>query len=65
MRCATWSLGTETPEETLAHRRKRARDGAVDSPFTMLILKVEQEQLMAEAHKAKIIVTKDGSLIPY
>jgi alpha-galactosidase len=58
-------LLNSTPEETLAHRRKRARDGAVDSPFTMLVLKIEQEQLMTEAHKAKIIVTKDGRIIPY
>lgn len=58
-------LLNSTPEETLEHRRKRARDGAVDSPFTMLVLKIEQEQLMAEASRAKIILTKDGRIISY
>lgn len=56
-------LLNSTPEETLEHRKKRARDGAVDSPFTTMILELEQQLLMSQAHKAKIIVTKSGELI--
>lgn len=58
-------LLNSTPEETLEHRRKRARDGAVDSPFTTMVLELEQQLLMYQAHKAKIIVTKSGELIDY
>lgn len=58
-------LLNSTPEETLEHRRKRNRDGAVDSPFTTLVLKIEQEQLIAEAHKADLIVAKDGTILSY
>ena len=58
-------LLNSTPEETLEHRRKRARDGAVDSPFTTMVLELEQQLLRSQAHKAKIIVTKSGELIDY
>lgn len=58
-------LLNSTPEETLEHRRKRARDGAVDSSFTTMVLELEQQLLMSQAHKAKIIVTKSGDLIDY
>lgn len=58
-------LLNSTPEETLEHRRSRARDGAVDSSFTTMVLELEQQLLMSQAHKAKIIVTKSGDLIDY
>ena len=58
-------LLNSTPEETLAHRRTRARDGAVDSPFTSTVLELEQAKLHAQAHRAKIIVNKAGELIDY
>ncbi|MCR5748180.1 MAG: adenylyl-sulfate kinase [Lachnospiraceae bacterium] len=58
-------LLNSTPEETLEHRRSRNRDGKLDSPFTMLILTLEQEKLASQAHKAKIIITKSGELIDY
>ena len=58
-------LLNSTPEETLAHRRARARDGAVDSPFVTLVLGIEQARLRAGASRAKIIVAKDGSLLDY
>lgn len=32
-----------TPQETLAHRKLRNRDGATDSPFTMMVLDIEQQ----------------------
>jgi hypothetical protein len=58
-------LLNSTPEETLEHRRSRNRDGKLDSPFTMLVLNIEQEKLKAQAHKAKIIITKAGELIDF
>jgi len=58
-------LLNSTPEETLAHRRARARDGALDSPFTMTVLGLEQELLHAQAGRAAIIVSKAGELIDY
>ena len=56
-------LLNSTPEETLAHRRARARDGATDSPFTMLVLALEQEKLHAQSPRARIIVSKSGELL--
>ncbi len=56
-------LLSSTPEETLAHRRARARDGAVDSPFTTLVLGLEQEKLDSRAASADIIVANDASVI--
>ncbi len=58
-------LLNSTPAETLEHRRSRARDGKVDSAFTTLVLNLEQRELHSQAHKAKIIVTKNGDLISY
>ncbi len=58
-------LLSSTPEETLAHRRSRARDGAVDSPFTTMVLALEQEKLAAQARRATIIVAKSGEVIDY
>ena len=51
-----------TPEETLAHRRARNRDGKVDSPFTTLVLTIEQELLASRRDTAKIVVSKAGEL---
>ncbi|MDF2886654.1 MAG: hypothetical protein K0R23_1039 [Lacrimispora sp.] len=53
------------PQETLAHRRTRNRDGATDSPFTVLVLELEQEMLVSQARKAQIILSKSGELISY
>jgi len=58
-------LLNSTPEETLAHRRARARDKGVDSPFTTMVLEIEQEKLKQQASKARIIVSKAGELISY
>ena len=58
-------LLNSTPEETLAHRRSRARDGALDSPFTMTVLQLEQQLLHSQAGRAQIIVSKAGELIDY
>lgn len=58
-------LLNSTPAETLAHRRSRARDGKVDSAFTTLVLNIEQRKLHSQAHKAKIIISKDAELITF
>lgn len=58
-------LLNSTPEETLAHRRARNRDGAIDSSFTQLVLRLEQEKLKSQAKKAKIILSKDGEILNY
>ncbi|HMO10859.1 MAG TPA: hypothetical protein PKB06_05015, partial [Actinotalea sp.] len=55
-------LLNSTPAETLAHRRARNRDGGVDSPFTTMVLEIEQDKLRAGAHRAAIIVSKSGQL---
>jgi len=56
-------LLASTPRETLAYRRARNRDGAPDSPFTAMVLEIEQKQLEKRAPRAKIIVSRDGRLI--
>jgi alpha-galactosidase len=58
-------LLNSTPQETLAHRRARNRDGATDSPFTTLVLELEQAMLESQAHKAKLIVSKSGELLSF
>lgn len=58
-------LLNSTPEETLAHRKLRNRDGAIDSAFTTMVLGLEQEMLESQAHKAKIILSKSGELLSY
>ena len=58
-------LLNSTPAETLEHRRSRNRDGKLDSPFTMLVLELEQKKLVDQAHKAKIIISKAGEIISY
>lgn len=58
-------LLNSTPQETLAHRRQRNRDGKTDSPFTTMVLEIEQTLLTAQAHKAKLILSKSGKLLSY
>ena len=58
-------LLNSTPAETLAHRRARNRDGKTDSPFTTMVLQIEQQKLEYQAHKAKLILAKSGSLLTY
>ena len=58
-------LLNSTPEETRAHRRSRARDGKVDSPFTTMVLEIEQGILHRRAQHAKIIVSKAGELLTF
>lgn len=58
-------LLNSTPEETLAHRRARGRDGKTDSPFTTMVLEIEQGMLQRQAPKAKLILSKAGELMSY
>ena len=58
-------LLNSTPKETLEHRRARNRDGATDSPFTTMVLEIEQDMIKSQAHKAKIIVSKQGEILSY
>lgn len=58
-------LLNSTPEETLAHRKRRNRDGNTDSPFTKLVLELEQEMLKKQASKAQIIMAKTGEILSY
>ena len=51
-----------TPEETLAHRLSRARDRGADSPFTSLVLGIEQAMVNSQAESASIIIRKNGEL---
>ena len=54
-----------TPQETLEYRLLRNRDGAIDSPFTTTVLEIEQEMIKNQAHKAKIIIAKNGDRLSY
>lgn len=58
-------LLNSTPAETLAHRQARNRDGKTDSPFTTMVLELEQRKLDSQAHKAKIILSKNCELLSY
>lgn len=56
-------LLNSTPEETREHRRLRARDSKTDSPFTTMVLEIEQAKLDARAHTAKLAISKAGELL--
>lgn len=58
-------LLNSTPKETLEHRRARNRDGGIDSSFTTMVLGIEQELLISQASKAKLIVSKSGEILSY
>ena len=52
-----------TPQETLQSRLERNRDQWIDTPFTMMVLDIEQKMLKKQAEKAKLIVTRDGTVL--
>lgn len=58
-------LLNSTPQETLEHRKLRNRDGATDSPFTKMVLGIEQNLLFSQASKTKLIVTKNGEIASF
>jgi hypothetical protein len=58
-------LLNSTPQETLEHRKSRNRDNAADSPFTAVVLEIEQELLISQATKAKLILSKSGEILTH
>lgn len=56
-------LLNSTPEETREHRRLRARDSKTDSPFTTLVLELEQAKLDAQARTSRLAISKGGELL--
>lgn len=58
-------LLNSTPQETLEHRRSRNRDGNTDSPFTTMVLEIEQDMLASQARNAKLILSKNGEILSY
>ena len=50
-------LLNSTPQETLEHRKARNRDGGTDSPFITTVLELEQQLLVSQASKAKLILS--------
>ncbi|MGE5613292.1 MAG: adenylylsulfate kinase [Bacillota bacterium] len=53
-----------TPRETLEHRKSRKRDEDVDSQFTNIVLDIEQEILVSQESRAKLIVSGSGEILP-
>ena len=47
-----------TVEETLEYRLQRNRDTHIDSPFLMMVLRIEQDQLIAQKPKALIKIRR-------
>lgn len=58
-------LLNSTPSETLAYRKARHRDGGTDSPFTTMVLALEQKLLEMQAEKARLILSKTGERLSY
>lgn len=58
-------LLNSTPRETLEHRRSRNRDGSTDSPFTTMVLEIEQGMLISQAQQAKLIISKSNEVLNY
>ena len=56
-------LLASTPAETREHRRARARDVKTDSPFTTMVLEIEQVLIEQAAPQAVLIISKAGNLI--
>lgn len=55
-------LLASTPQETLAYRLERGRDLGSDSPFTTIVLNLEQTILDSRASRAAIILTRNGDI---
>jgi hypothetical protein len=58
-------LLNSTPQETLESRKLRNRDGATDSPFTTMVLEIEQDMLISQAPNAKLILSRRGQILTY
>jgi hypothetical protein len=51
-----------TPEETLENRKKRNRDTAIDSPFVVRVLRIEQKKINDGLDRADIIQDMHGRI---
>ena len=58
-------LLNSTPQETLEHRKSRNRDGGTESPFTTMVLDIEQNLLHSQSPHAKIIVARSGEIVSH
>ena len=50
------------PEETLQNRLKRNRDENAGSKLIKTVIEVEQEKLISQGKKAKIVIGRDGGI---
>lgn len=50
------------PEDTLSNRLKRNRDENAGSELIKTVLNVEQEKLVKQAKRAKIVISRDGGI---
>ena len=52
-----------TTAETLPYRQARNRDADTDTPFTTMVLNIEQEKILARAGSAALILSRDGQVV--
>lgn len=52
-----------SPQETLEHRKKRKRDSNTDSNLISQVLEIEQELLVTQASRARVILSKKGEVL--
>ncbi len=52
-----------SPEETLEHRKKRARDSNTETSLISLVLKLEHQKLISQAKNAWLIVNKQNRVM--
>lgn len=52
-----------TPGSTLANRKKRNRDKNTDSPFTMMVLEIEQEKINQGLGRADILLDENAKIM--
>lgn len=50
------------PADTLQNRKNRNRDTMIESPFTTMVLELEQELLHSQMEIADMIVSRDGGI---
>lgn len=58
-------LLNSTPAETLAHRQGAQPRWPRGQPLYHHVLELEQQMLKAQAHKAKLILSKAGEIMTY
>ena len=53
------------PEETIEHRRSRARDSFIDDPYVMTVLHYEGKRVEESVNEDTIIINNQGEIINY